>query len=91
MKYLVYLDICKSLIVKLKRISNIYKKIIFRESMKILTTISGIMMIIVLVGCSDKFDKCDLNEDGKVSLVEKRFCDGPEDPVNCPQDWDNVD
>lgn len=39
--------------------------------------ITFIAIIILISGCSSKFDKCDLNKDGKVSSVEKQKCEQP--------------
>src|SRR3989338_5946166 len=46
---------------------------------KIILILGLILLIALLNGCTEKFDKCDLNKDGKVSAIEKQKCGQPTD------------
>ena len=46
---------------------------------KIILIMGLILLIALLNGCTEKFDKCDLNKDGKVSAIEKQKCEQPAD------------
>lgn len=69
---------------------------------RVILAVVLLISIIFIVGCSDSYDKCDINKDGKIDAKEKELCKGSvsecgdsrcgegETEVNCPKDCEET-